>query len=67
MTLGYSWSLLFILPMILLNLIQGLSGVYISLQMNEMINVKYDRRNEADSMLSKEGPWVDFPYVGPSH
>ena len=58
--------MLFILPMILLNFIQGLSGVYISLQMNEMNNVKYEWKNEADSVFAKEGPRVEVLYVGPS-
>ena len=47
-----------------LNLILGIDGVYISLWMNEMNNVKYEWTNEVDSVFAKEGPRVEVPYVG---
>ena len=65
MTLGYSWSLHFMIPIRVLNFILGIAGVYINLQMNEINNVKYERMNEA-SMFAKEGPRVEVPYVGAS-
>ena len=54
------------IPMRVLNFILGIAGVYISLRMNEMNNVKYEWTNEADSVFAKEGPRVEVPYVGPS-
>ena len=54
------------IPMRVLNLILGIDGVYISLWMNEMNNVKYEWTNEVDSVFAKEGPRVEVPYVGPS-
>ena len=54
------------IPMGVLNFILGIVVVYISLQMNEMNNVKYEWTNEADSVFAKEGPRVEVPYVGPS-
>ena len=54
------------IPMRFLNFILGIAGVYISLQLNEMNNLKYERTNEADSVFAKEGPRVEVPYVGPS-
>ena len=41
----------------------GITGVYISLQMNKMNNVKYEWTNEADSMFAKKGPRLEVPYV----
>ena len=49
-----------------LNFILGIGGVYISLRMNEMNNIKYAWTNEADSVFAKEDPRVEVPYVGPS-
>ena len=49
-----------------LSFILGIAGVYISLQMNEMNNVKYEWANDVDSMFAKEGPRVEVPYVVPS-
>ena len=54
------------IPMRVLNFILGLAGVYISLRMNEMKNVKYEWLNEADSVFAKECPQVEVPFVGPS-
>ena len=54
------------IPMGVLNFILGIVVVYISLQMNEMNNVKYEWTNEADSVFAKEGPRVEVPYFGPS-
>ena len=54
------------IPMGVLNFILGIVVVYISLQMNEMNNVKYEWTNEADSVFAKEGPRVEVPYVWPS-
>ena len=65
MTLGHSWSLHFMISMRVLNFILGIAGVYISLRMNEINNVKYEWTNEADSMFAKEGPRVEVLYVGP--
>ena len=50
----------------LLKYILGIAGVYISLRMNEMNNVKYEWTNEGESIFAKEGPRVEVPYVGPS-
>ena len=47
-------------------LILGIVGVYISLQMYDMNNVKYEWTNEADSVFSNEDSRVEVPYVGPS-
>ena len=49
------------IPMRVLNLILGIDGVYISLWMNEMNNVKYEWTNEANSVFAKEGRQVDVP------
>ena len=49
-----------------LNFILGIAGVYISLWMNEMNNVKYKWMNEEDFVFAKGGPQVEVPYVGPS-
>ena len=49
-----------------LNFILGIAGVYMSLRMNEMKNVKYEWANEVDSVFAKEGPRVEVPYVVPS-
>ena len=65
MTYGHSLSLKFMIPMIFLNVILVIASVYINRQMNEMNNVKYECTNEADSMLSKEGPRVNVIYDGP--
>ena len=54
------------IPMRVLNFILGLAGVYISLRMNEMNNVKYEWMTEADYVFAKEGPRVEVSYVGPS-
>ena len=54
------------ISMRVLNFILGIVVVYISLQMNEMNNVKYEWTNEADSVFAKEGPRVEVPYVRPS-
>ena len=54
------------IPIKVLNFILGIAGVYISLRINEMNNVKYEWTNEADSMFAKNGPRVEVPYVGPS-
>ena len=66
MTLGHSLWLHLMIPMRNLDFILGISGVYISLQMNEINNVKYEWTNEADSMFAKEGPRIEIPYFGPS-
>ena len=52
------------IPMRVLNFILGIAGIYISLRMNEMNNVKYEWTNEADSVFANEGPRVVVPYVG---
>ena len=49
-----------------LNFILYVDGVYISLRMNEMKNVKYELKNEWDSVFYKEGLRVEVPYIGPS-
>ena len=54
------------IPMRVLNIIIRVIGVYVSLRMNEMNNVKYEWKNEADSVFAKEGPRVEVLYVGPS-
>ena len=66
MTLGHSWSLHFMIPIRVLNYILGMAGVYISLQMNEMNIVNYERTNEANLVFAKQGPRFEVPYVGPS-
>ena len=54
------------IPMRVLIFIVDIAGVYISIRMNEMNNVKYEWKNEADSVFAKEGPRVEVLYVGPS-
>ena len=54
------------IPMRVLKFILGIVGVYISLQMNEINNVKYEWTNKEDSVFAKEHPRVKVPYVGPS-
>ena len=49
-----------------LKFILGIAGVYINQWMNEMNNVKYEWKNEADSVFAKEGPQIEVPYIGPS-
>ena len=66
MTLGYSWSLNFMIPMRVLNFILGVAGVYISRRMNEINSVKYEWTNVVDLVLAKEGPRYEVPYIGPS-
>ena len=46
--------------------ILGIDGVYISLRMNEMNNVKYEWTNETKSVFANEGPRLKVQYVGPS-
>ena len=46
-----------------LKFILGIVGVYISLGINEMNNVKSEWTNQADSVFAKEGPRVEVPYV----
>ena len=51
------------IPMRVLNFILGIAGVYISLRMNEMINVTYVWMKEADFVFAKKGSQVEVPYV----
>ena len=44
-----------------LNFILGIAGVYISLQIKEMNNVKYEWTNEANFVFIKEGPQIEVP------
>ena len=39
-----------------------MAGVYISLQMNEINNVKYEWTNKTYSVFPNEGPRVDMSY-----